>query len=66
MDNQFGTAEERSAVRYALIALKEFNSKLAICSSLGIACHLKPEGKQFVADFTVTTNILPALSDEDT
>lgn len=63
-DNEFGTAEERAAVRAALLALKDFNRKLIDCRSLRIECRLERDGLSYLADFEKRTPILPSGADD--
>lgn len=66
-EDQFGTKEQRIAVREAVEALAAFTRRLDLCKELGIACALeqRTEGPwHYIAHFTKTTLILPSSSDD--
>lgn len=56
---EFGTDEERTAVRDALEALAAFNKHVDFLLSLGVSTDLETKGRGFVATFTKTITILP-------
>lgn len=63
---EYGTPEERAAVKSALVALDQLNGQLRRCADLGIDTRLIPERHiryrepiRFVAEFTKTTMIMP-------
>jgi hypothetical protein len=68
IDNEFGTQEQRIAVREATDALAAFNRRLDLCKALGVACEIRrhTEGPwTYTAAFTKTTMILPARRDDE-
>lgn len=59
MDDEFGTLDERIAVRDACIALREFNARLNACRRLSIECTLTKDGIiTYSADFRKFITIL--------
>ena len=59
--NDYGTPEERDAVKAACEAIRVLNRRLDVCADLGIKCRLEASGRSgYIAEFTKTTSILPS------
>lgn len=64
-DNEFGTPEERAAVRQACLALRTFNEALYALRRMRIECTLTQDGiSTYNADFVKRQTILPPTSPE--